>query len=65
MTHRPEIPGRVSPYGTLRAHPPSSQSESPFMSEHAKNADDETERRPLATFLKSTFSDSVKLYQEP
>ena len=62
VTHRPEIPGLVSPYGTLRAHPPSSQSESPFISEYDQSADDETERRPLATFLKSTFSDSVKLY---
>ena len=42
VTHRPEIPGRVSSYGTLRAHPPSSQSEiSSLMSEYELNADDE------------------------
>ena len=47
VTHRPEIPGRVSPYGTLRAHPPSSQSEkSPLMSEYEQNADDEFDRSP-------------------
>ena len=42
VTHRPEIPGRVSAYGTLRAHPPSSQSEkSPLMGEYEQNADEE------------------------
>ena len=47
VTHRLEIPGRVSPYGTLTAHPPSSQSEkSPLMSEYEQNADDEFDRRP-------------------
>ena len=44
VTHRPVIPGRFSPYGTLRSHPPSSQSTISFMSEHEQNADDETDR---------------------
>ena len=44
VTHRPVIPGRFSPYGTLRSHPPSSQSRISFMSEHEQNADDETDR---------------------
>ena len=44
VTHRPVIPGRLSPYGTLRSHPPSSQSTISFMSEHEQNADDETDR---------------------
>ena len=42
VTHQPEIPGRVSLCGTLRAHPPSSQIEqSSLMSEYEQNADDE------------------------
>ena len=44
VTHRPVIPGSFSPYGTLRSHPPSSQSTISFMSEHEENADDETDR---------------------
>ena len=32
VTHRPVIPGRFSTYGTLRSHPPSSQSGISFMS---------------------------------
>ena len=44
VTHRPVISGRFSPYGTLRSHPPSSQSAVSFMSEHEQNADDETDR---------------------
>ena len=44
VTHRPVIPGSFSPYGTLRSHPPSSQSTISFMSEHEQNADDETDR---------------------
>ncbi|XP_073255240.1 uncharacterized protein [Porites lutea] len=44
FTHRPVIPGRFSPYGTPRSHPPSSQSTISFMSEHEQNADDETDR---------------------
>ena len=44
VTHRPVIPGRFSPYGTLRSHPPSSQSRISFMSRQEQNADDETDR---------------------
>ena len=44
VTHWPVNPGRVSPYGTLRSHPPSSQSRMSFMRGHKQNADDETDR---------------------
>ena len=44
VTHRPVIPGRFSTYGTLRSHPPSSQSGISFMSGQEQNADDETDR---------------------
>ncbi|CAH3180421.1 unnamed protein product, partial [Porites evermanni] len=43
VTHGPVIPGRFSPYGTLRSHPPSSQSTISFMSWREQNADDETD----------------------
>lgn len=46
VTHPSVIPGSFSPDGTQSSHPPSSQSRSPFMSEHDQNADDKTERRP-------------------
>ena len=40
------IPRSFSPDGTQSSHPPSSQSRSPFLSEHDQSADDKTERRP-------------------
>ena len=46
VTHPSVIPGSFSPDGTRSSHPPSSQSRSPFMSEHDQSADDKTERRP-------------------
>lgn len=45
VTHPSVIPGIFSPDGTQSSHAPSSQSRSPFMSEHDQNADDKTERR--------------------
>ena len=44
VTHRPVIPGRFSPYGTVRSDPPSSQSTISFMRGQEHNADDETDR---------------------
>ena len=44
LTQRPVIPRRFSSYGTLRSHPPSSQSRISFMSGREQNADDETDR---------------------
>ena len=44
VTYLPVIPRRVSAYGPLTSHPPSSQSRISFMSEHEQNADDETDR---------------------